>query len=78
MLPVGVDKSIEGKSIPPAGGKVLHVNTIVAWCFPLTPDQQSLLGWAMSYAVPLRKRRREGSEMKWGKNLKDKKMERQK
>lgn len=30
MLPVGVDKSVEGKSIPPAGGKVLHVNTIVA------------------------------------------------
>lgn len=51
VLPVGMDKGIEGKSVPPAGGEILHIDAIIARCFPLTPDQQSFLRRAMSHTA---------------------------
>lgn len=41
---VFVDDSIEELAVPPAGGKVVTADALVAVGYPLGPEQQLLLG----------------------------------
>lgn len=41
---VFVDDSIEELAVPPAGGKVVTADVLVAVGYPLGPEQQLLLG----------------------------------
>ena len=38
-----VDDGVEGEPVPPAGGKVAHVDVRVAGCLHLAPQQQRVL-----------------------------------
>lgn len=66
LSPVRVDEGVERQPISPAGREVLHVHVAVARCLPLTPDQQSLLGRAVSLAALPRLRKQHNTKRKQG------------